>query len=89
MRRCVPVCRGFVHRGFEGTKDFVERALRVLKPANNVASGRLDLGVMVTRTCALENSVAAYDLFANQHGGVLKIAIPGGSLDNRGRCLHL
>jgi threonine dehydrogenase-like Zn-dependent dehydrogenase len=42
---------------------------------NIVASGRLDLGVMVTHTYPLDNIVAAYDLFANQRDGVLKIAI--------------
>jgi len=48
---------------------------RMRRLMNIVASGRLDLGVMVTHTYALENIVAAYDLFANQRDGVLKIAI--------------
>ena len=42
---------------------------------NVVASGRVDLGVLVTHTYKLENIVAAYDLFAHQRDGVLKIAI--------------
>ena len=42
---------------------------------NVVASGRVDLGVMVTHTYKLENIVQAYELFANQRDGVLKIAI--------------
>jgi threonine dehydrogenase-like Zn-dependent dehydrogenase len=48
---------------------------RMRRLMNIVASGRLDLGVMVTHTYALDNIVAAYDLFANQRDGVLKIAI--------------
>ena len=42
---------------------------------NVVASGRVDLGVMVTHTYKLEHIVEAYELFANQRDGVLKIAI--------------
>ena len=42
---------------------------------NVVVSGRIDLGVMVTHQYKLENIVDAYDLFANQRDGVLKIAI--------------
>jgi threonine dehydrogenase-like Zn-dependent dehydrogenase len=49
-----------------------ERMRRLL---NVVASGRVDLGVLVTHTYKLEDIVAAYDLFANQRDGVLKIAI--------------
>jgi len=48
---------------------------RMRRLMNIVASGRLDLGVMVTHTYPLDNIVAAYDLFANQRDGVLKIAI--------------
>ncbi len=48
---------------------------RMRRLMNIVASGRLDLGVMVTHTYALDDIVAAYDLFANQRDGVLKIAI--------------
>jgi threonine dehydrogenase-like Zn-dependent dehydrogenase len=49
-----------------------ERMRRLL---NVVASGRVDLGVLVTHTYKLEDIVAAYDLFAHQRDGVLKIAI--------------
>ncbi|MFZ1624277.1 MAG: NAD(P)-dependent alcohol dehydrogenase [Gammaproteobacteria bacterium] len=48
---------------------------RMRRLMNVVASGRVDLGVMVTHQYKLENIVAAYDLFANQRDGVLKIAI--------------
>jgi threonine dehydrogenase-like Zn-dependent dehydrogenase len=48
---------------------------RMRRLMNIVASGRLDLGVMVTHSYPLDNIVAAYDLFANQRDGVLKIAI--------------
>jgi threonine dehydrogenase-like Zn-dependent dehydrogenase len=49
-----------------------ERMRRLL---NVVASGRVDLGSLVTHTYTLDNIVAAYDLFANQRDGVLKVAI--------------
>jgi threonine dehydrogenase-like Zn-dependent dehydrogenase len=49
-----------------------ERMRRLL---NVVASGRLDLGVLVTHHYKLDDIVAAYDLFANQRDGVLKVAI--------------
>ena len=42
---------------------------------NVVQSGRVDLGVMVTHRFSLDDIVAAYDLFANQRDGVLKVAI--------------
>jgi len=48
---------------------------RMRRLMNVVASGRVDLGVMVTHEFNLDNIVAAYDLFANQRDGVLKIAI--------------
>jgi threonine dehydrogenase-like Zn-dependent dehydrogenase len=48
---------------------------RMRRLMNVVACGRVDLGVMVTHEYKLENIVAAYDLFANQREGVLKIAI--------------
>jgi threonine dehydrogenase-like Zn-dependent dehydrogenase len=48
---------------------------RMRRLMNIVASGRLDLGVMVTHSYTLEYIAAAYDLFANQRDGVLKIAI--------------
>ncbi len=41
---------------------------------NVVASGHIDLGVMVAHEYKLDN-IAAYDLFANQLDGVRKIAI--------------
>jgi threonine dehydrogenase-like Zn-dependent dehydrogenase len=49
-----------------------ERMRRLL---NVVGSGRVDLGVLVTHHYALDDIVAAYDLFANQRDGVLKVAI--------------
>jgi threonine dehydrogenase-like Zn-dependent dehydrogenase len=48
---------------------------RMRRLMNVVASGRIDLGVMVTHQFKLENIVAAYELFANQRDGVLKVAI--------------
>ena len=42
---------------------------------NVVASGRIDLGLMVTHQFKLEDIVAAYELFSNQRDGVLKVAI--------------
>ncbi|MBN8764173.1 MAG: hypothetical protein J0I63_13690 [Thiobacillus sp.] len=42
---------------------------------NVIAADRLDLGVLVTHEYRLDNIVAAYDLFANQRDGVLKIAV--------------
>ena len=42
---------------------------------NVVASGRLDLGVLVTHHYKLDDIVAAYDLFSHQRDGVLKVAI--------------
>jgi threonine dehydrogenase-like Zn-dependent dehydrogenase len=48
---------------------------RMRRLMNVVASGRIDLGVMVTHQFKLDDIVAAYDLFANQRDGVLKVAI--------------
>ncbi|PJJ96013.1 alcohol dehydrogenase [Lysobacteraceae bacterium NML03-0222] len=48
---------------------------RMRRLMNVIEANRLDLGVMVTHQYALENIVEAYDLFANQRDGVLKIAI--------------
>ncbi|MNT87653.1 hypothetical protein D3C72_2281000 [compost metagenome] len=42
---------------------------------NVIESGRVDLGALVTHQYRLDDIVAAYDLFANQRDGVLKIAI--------------
>ncbi len=52
-----------------GGKERMRRLMAV------IASGRVDLGAMVTHHYKLENIVQAYDLFANQRDGVLKIAI--------------
>ncbi|CDS53184.1 Alcohol dehydrogenase [Polaromonas sp. CG9_12] len=52
-----------------GGKERMRRLMNVL------ASGRLDLGVLVTHEYKLENIVAAYDLFSHQRDGVLKIAV--------------
>ncbi|MCB1826429.1 MAG: NAD(P)-dependent alcohol dehydrogenase [Candidatus Competibacteraceae bacterium] len=49
-----------------------ERMRRLL---NVVASGRADFGALVTHSYKLDDIVAAYDLFANQRDGVLKVAI--------------
>lgn len=51
---------------------------RMRRLMNVVASNRLDLGVMVTHQYKLDNIVEAYDLFAHQRDGVLKIAIKPG-----------
>jgi threonine dehydrogenase-like Zn-dependent dehydrogenase len=48
---------------------------RMRRLMNVVASGRVDLGLMVTHEFRLENIAAAYELFANQRDGVLKVAI--------------
>lgn len=49
-----------------------ERMRRLMEVVN---SSRVDFGVLVTHEYKLENIVQAYDLFANQRDGVLKIAI--------------
>jgi threonine dehydrogenase-like Zn-dependent dehydrogenase len=48
---------------------------RMRRLMNVIAAERLDLGVLVTHQYRLDNIVAAYDLFANQRDGVLKIAV--------------
>jgi len=40
-----------------------------------IQSGRLDLGPMVTHRFKLDDIEKAYDLFAHQRDGVLKVAI--------------
>jgi threonine dehydrogenase-like Zn-dependent dehydrogenase len=40
-----------------------------------IASGRLDTRPLVTHRFTLDDIETAYDLFANQRDGVLKIAI--------------
>jgi threonine dehydrogenase-like Zn-dependent dehydrogenase len=52
-----------------GGKERMRRLLEV------VASGRADLKPLVTHHYKLDNIKAAYDLFANQRDGVLKIAV--------------
>jgi threonine dehydrogenase-like Zn-dependent dehydrogenase len=42
---------------------------------NVIQSGRVELGALVTHHYKLDDIVAAYDLFANQRDGVLKVAI--------------
>ena len=42
---------------------------------NVVASGRVNLEPMVTHRFKLDEIEKAYDLFANQRDGVLKVAI--------------
>lgn len=48
---------------------------RMRRLMNVIAAERLDLGVLVTHHYKLDDIVAAYDLFAHQRDGVLKIAI--------------
>lgn len=52
-----------------GGKERMRRLLAV------VASGRVDLGPMVTHRFKLDDIEAAYELFAHQRDGVLKVAI--------------
>ena len=42
---------------------------------NVIRSGRVDLTAMVTHRYKLDDIEAAYDLFAHQRDGVLKVAI--------------
>ena len=48
---------------------------RMRRLMNVIAANRLDLGVLVTHQRKLDEIVEAYDLFAHQRDGVLKIAI--------------
>lgn len=48
---------------------------RMRRLMNVIQGNRLDLGVLVTHQRKLDDIVEAYDLFANQRDGVLKIAI--------------
>ncbi|MFT3759852.1 NAD(P)-dependent alcohol dehydrogenase [Thauera sp.] len=52
-----------------GGKERMRRLMNVL------AAERLDLGVLVTHQYRLDDIVAAYELFANQRDGVLKVAV--------------
>ena len=40
-----------------------------------IESGRVDLSAMVTHRFALDQIEEAYELFANQRDGVLKVAV--------------
>ena len=48
---------------------------RMRRLMNVIAAERLDLGLLVTHQYTLDDIVAAYDLFAHQRDGVLKIAV--------------
>jgi threonine dehydrogenase-like Zn-dependent dehydrogenase len=52
-----------------GGKERMRRLMAVIE------SGRVDLKAMVTHRFRLDDIEAAYDLFANQRDGVLKVAI--------------
>ncbi|MCY7279413.1 MAG: NAD(P)-dependent alcohol dehydrogenase [Sphingomonas bacterium] len=52
-----------------GGKERMRRLMAVIE------SGRVDLSAMVTHRFKLDDIEAAYDLFANQRDGVLKVAI--------------
>ena len=52
-----------------GGKERMRRLMEV------IASGRVDLGAMVTHRYTLDRIEEAYDLFAHQRDGVLKVAI--------------
>lgn len=52
-----------------GGKERMRRLMSV------IASGRVDLGAMVTHRYKLDDIEAAYDLFSHQRDGVLKVAI--------------
>ena len=53
----------------QGGKERMRRLMEV------VASGRVDLGPMVTHRFKLDDIEAAYELFSHQRDGVLKVAI--------------
>ena len=55
-----------------GGKERMRRLMNVL------ASGRADLRPLVTHRFTLDRIVEAYELFANQRDGVLKVAITPG-----------
>nr|WP_290696362.1 NAD(P)-dependent alcohol dehydrogenase [Halomonas sp. UBA3074] len=48
---------------------------RMLRLMSMIASGRIDLGPLVTHRYLLEDIVEAYDLFSHQRDGVLKVAL--------------
>jgi len=51
---------------------------RMRRLMNVLASGRADLRPLVTHRFTLDRIVEAYELFANQRDGVLKVAITPG-----------
>lgn len=51
---------------------------RMRRLMSMIASGRIDLGPLVTHRYALEDIVEAYDLFSHQRDGVLKVALSAG-----------
>ncbi|MCX7564051.1 NAD(P)-dependent alcohol dehydrogenase [Xanthomonadaceae bacterium XH05] len=51
---------------------------RMRRLMNVIAAERLDLGLLVTHQYPLDDIVAAYEVFANQRDGVLKIAVKPG-----------
>jgi alcohol dehydrogenase len=52
-----------------GGKERMRRLMAVIE------AGQVDLGAMVTHRFGLDEIEAAYELFANQRDGVLKVAI--------------
>ena len=52
-----------------GGKERMRRLMAI------IATGRVDLGAMVTHRYKLDDIQAAYELFSNQRDGVLKLAI--------------
>ena len=52
-----------------GGKERMRRLMAVIQ------AGRLDLGPMVTHRFKLDDIERAYEMFANQRDGVLKVAI--------------
>ena len=48
---------------------------RMRRLMNTLEGGRIDLRSLVTHRFTLDQIVEAYDLFANQRDGVLKVAI--------------
>ncbi len=52
-----------------GGKERMRRLMSVIE------SGRVDLGAMVTHRYRLDDIEAAYELFADQRDGVLKVAV--------------
>ncbi len=57
------------HHALSGGKERMRRLMDV------IASGRLDLGPMVTHRFKLDQIEEAYEMFSHQRDGVLKVAI--------------